>query len=85
MTSNIRCENHPERPYLASFLNIAARTVRFFCWDCAVEYRKTITTPYKGKREAWETNLNAERDYQRRTYGISDHDIGDPDYNRRWK
>ena len=79
----ISCENHPGVPYAVSFLNIAKRIVRFFCEDCATEYRKTAQTEYKGKREAWETDLNADRDYQRRTYGTSDYDTGLDE--RKWK
>ena len=64
----ISCEKHPGVPYAASFLNIAKRIVRFFCEDCATEYRKIAQTEYKSKRESWETQYNdMEWIYQGRT------------------
>ena len=53
----------------------------FLCLPCTIEYRAANATQYKSKREAWENDLNMERDSQRARYGYSDWDSAD-EYSR---
>ena len=88
---NCFCANHPSvkaetaitLPELASpeLPAYGARKMLFLCLPCTLEYRRGNATAYKGKREAWETDLNMERDSQRARYGYSDWDSAD-EYSR---
>ena len=60
----------------------------FLCLPCTIEYRAANATQYKSKREAWENDLNMERDSQRARYGTSDWDDNinrDLQKGRTWK
>ena len=77
----MNCANHPDR---AGVLTIDLPSIKqrtYMCEECRATFTK-LTSGFKGKREAWEFDLSAERDYQRRTYGTSDWD-----FNReeKWK
>ena len=74
------CRDHPERE---GIWHVSLPSIRVDFWRCAEceLISQGVQSQYKGKREAWD--CNADRDYQRRTYGTSDYDIGLDE--RQWK